>query len=92
MFAMGGMHVSNEILLAFAGLFLAPLAGGLISGIDRKLTARAQGRVGRTITQPSMTRPSCGPRTPPLPTLADFCSWVYLGGRGHLGGAVLPGL
>ena len=30
----------------------APLVGGLLSGIDRKLTARAQGRIGPPVIQP----------------------------------------
>jgi len=33
-------------------LVLAPVAGGLIAGIDRKITARMQGRVGPPILQP----------------------------------------
>jgi ech hydrogenase subunit B len=33
-------------------LILAPIAGGLIAGIDRKVTARMQGRVGPPILQP----------------------------------------
>ncbi|HJJ42278.1 MAG TPA: NADH-quinone oxidoreductase subunit H [Methanocorpusculum sp.] len=46
----------NELLLALIGavLFLitAPLVGGLIAGIDRKLTARFQSRIGPPIIQP----------------------------------------
>jgi ech hydrogenase subunit B len=33
-------------------LLLAPVAGGLIAGIDRKVTARMQGRVGPPLLQP----------------------------------------
>ncbi len=33
-------------------LVLAPIAGGLIAGIDRKITARMQGRVGPPVLQP----------------------------------------
>jgi len=33
-------------------LVLAPVAGGLIAGIDRKITARMQGRVGPPVLQP----------------------------------------
>lgn len=33
-------------------LVLAPFVGGLISGIDRKLTARMQGRIGPPLLQP----------------------------------------
>ncbi len=44
---------------------LAPLVGGLIDGVDRKLSARMQGRVGRACCSPSTTLPSCYAR--PLP-------------------------
>ena len=33
-------------------VILAPLVGGLLSGIDRKLTARMQGRIGPPLLQP----------------------------------------
>jgi formate hydrogenlyase subunit 4 len=33
-------------------ILLAPLAGGLIMGVDRKITARLQGRVGLPLLQP----------------------------------------
>jgi formate hydrogenlyase subunit 4 len=39
-------------LFAIAFVVLAPLVGGLIAGIDRKLTARMQGRVGPPLLQP----------------------------------------
>ncbi|MDK2973985.1 MAG: ech hydrogenase subunit [Methanofollis sp.] len=42
----------TSIIAAIAYLVLAPLVGGLISGIDRKITARMQGRVGPPILQP----------------------------------------
>lgn len=42
----------NGFIGAILFLILAPLAGGLIAGIDRILTARMQGRVGPPILQP----------------------------------------
>lgn len=39
-------------LVIVATLVLGPVAGGLLIGIDRKLSARMQGRVGPPITQP----------------------------------------
>lgn len=39
------------ILIVIAYLLLAPLLGGLISGIDRRITARMQGRFGPPIWQ-----------------------------------------
>ena len=43
-----GLSLVNAILF----VLLAPLLGGLIAGIDRKVTARMQGRVGPPILQP----------------------------------------
>jgi len=40
------------VLNAVIYLLLAPVAGGLIAGIDRKITARMQGRVGPPLLQP----------------------------------------
>jgi ech hydrogenase subunit B len=42
----------NTLTLAVAGLVLAPLAGGLAAGIDRKLSARMQSRMGPPLLQP----------------------------------------
>jgi formate hydrogenlyase subunit 4 len=40
------------VLNAVIYLLLAPVVGGLIAGIDRKITARMQGRVGPPLLQP----------------------------------------
>ena len=40
------------VLYALVYVLVAPLLGGLIAGIDRKVTARMQGRVGPPILQP----------------------------------------
>lgn len=45
------MNTASIIGIA-AYLLLAPLAGGLLTGIDRKITARMQGRFGPPILQP----------------------------------------
>ena len=42
----------NWLIGAVLFLILAPVAGGLIAGIDRKITARMQGRVGPPLLQP----------------------------------------
>ncbi len=69
----------EAILLALAGLILAPLAGGLISGIDRKLTARFQGRVGPPIVQAFYDAAKLwGKETTVANPWITFCSWVYL--------------
>lgn len=41
-----------KIISIILYLVLAPFVGGLLNGIDRKLTARMQGRVGPSILQP----------------------------------------
>jgi len=41
-----------QILSAILFVLLAPFVGGLIAGIDRKVTARMQGRVGPPVLQP----------------------------------------
>jgi ech hydrogenase subunit B len=48
------MNAEPVISLVNAVLFvlIAPLVGGLIAGIDRKVTARMQGRVGPPVLQP----------------------------------------
>ncbi len=40
-----------NIIFAILFIVLAPFAGGLLAGIDRKITARLQGRVGPSIFQ-----------------------------------------
>ncbi len=44
--------IALEILVTVFALVVAPLAGGLLFGIDRKLTARLQNRIGPPIVQP----------------------------------------
>jgi len=42
----------NNILIAVIAIVAAPLLGGLLTGIDRKITARMQNRFGPPILQP----------------------------------------
>lgn len=44
--------MAKMIICVVAYLILAPLVGGLLSGIDRKISARMQGRVGPSVLQP----------------------------------------
>ncbi|PAV14554.1 Ech hydrogenase subunit EchB [Methanosarcina spelaei] len=46
------MMNTNDILLAVLVLIGAPIIGCIASGIDRKITARLQGRVGPPLLQP----------------------------------------
>jgi formate hydrogenlyase subunit 4 len=43
---------STPIICVVAYLILAPFVGGLLAGLDRKLSARLQGRVGPPVLQP----------------------------------------
>ncbi|MDR0850990.1 MAG: NADH-quinone oxidoreductase subunit H [Clostridiales Family XIII bacterium] len=42
----------TQVLIAVAYLIFGPLLGGLLAGIDRKITAKMQGRFGPPILQP----------------------------------------
>ena len=44
--------MSQTLLAIIIALLVTPLIGGLLKGIDRKLTARMQGRIGPPILQP----------------------------------------
>jgi Formate hydrogenlyase subunit 4 len=46
------MNITTSIIGIVAYLILAPLVGGLLAGIDRKISARMQGRFGPPIVQP----------------------------------------
>jgi len=46
------MMIIKMIIGIAAYLLLAPAAGGLLSGLDRKLSARMQGRKGSSVKQP----------------------------------------
>ena len=41
-----------DVIAVLAALFLSPIIGGLVAGIDRKVTARLQGRYGPPLLQP----------------------------------------
>jgi ech hydrogenase subunit B len=72
--------VTNTIILALCGLIVAPLFGGLLGGIDRKLTARVQGRVGPPIVQSFYDVAKLwGKETTVANPWLTFCSWVYVG-------------
>lgn len=48
---MSGVGI-NQIISIIIYLLLAPLAGGLLAGLDRKISARLQGRIGPPVLQP----------------------------------------
>jgi ech hydrogenase subunit B len=46
------MEIATQIALGIVTIILAPVLAGLLSGVDRILTARLQGRVGPPLFQP----------------------------------------
>jgi hypothetical protein len=46
------MNLTTSFIGIAAYLILAPIAGGLLAGVDRKISARMQGRYGPPILQP----------------------------------------
>ena len=53
-----------NVIGALLYLLLAPLLGGLLSGLDRKISARMQRRVGRLCCSLFMTSESSGTSSP----------------------------
>lgn len=49
---MASMTIIRIIISVVAYIILAPFVGGFLAGLDRKLTARMQGRVGPPVLQP----------------------------------------
>jgi formate hydrogenlyase subunit 4 len=49
---MRGDREMNELIIVIAAIVFAPIIGGLLFGIDRRITARLQGRFGPPILQP----------------------------------------
>ena len=44
--------LNNPVVRSILALILAPVLGGIIMGLDRKITARIQGRMGPPLMQP----------------------------------------
>lgn len=49
------------VVSVLAYLLLAPLVGGLLDGLDRRVSARMQGRKGPPLLQPFYDIKSCSP-------------------------------
>ena len=73
--------MTDTAILILIGFLGAPVAGALISGLDRKLTARMQSRKGPPLLQPfyDIIKLLGKERTTANPWLA-FCAFMYLGG------------
>jgi len=71
--------IIQYIILVLAGLILAPLAGGFIAGLDRRVTARVQSRFGPPIAQPFYdVAKLLGKQAMIVNTWQIFCAYMYL--------------
>lgn len=75
------MSTVQIFMALIAGIVLAPLAVGVITGVDRRITARLQSRLGPPILQPFY---DLGKLLGKEPMLAShwlaFCAFIYLAG------------
>jgi ech hydrogenase subunit B len=75
------MNAINVFLALIAGLLLAPLAVGLITGVDRRVTARLQSRLGPPLLQPFYDLGKLFSKQILLPNYwLGFCALIYLAG------------
>ncbi|WP_291328210.1 respiratory chain complex I subunit 1 family protein [Desulfovibrio sp. UCD-KL4C] len=69
----------ETLLLIIFGIIIAPILGGLISGADRKITARFQSRFGPPILQPFYDVAKLFGKVKVINNFWQvFCAWVYL--------------
>jgi ech hydrogenase subunit B len=73
--------ILKTCIIAIAALVLAPLAGGFIAGVDRRLTASLQSRYGPPIIQPFYDVFKLFGKTPMVVnTWQALCAYVYVVG------------
>ncbi|SKA74251.1 ech hydrogenase subunit B [Paucidesulfovibrio gracilis DSM 16080] len=69
----------KELILIILGLVVAPLVGGLLAGIDRRITARLQSRQGPPIMQAFYdVLKLFGKEALALNKWQIICAWVYV--------------
>jgi ech hydrogenase subunit B len=75
------VNLIATLIIAIAVIVLAPIAGGLISGIDRRITARLQSRFGPPILQPFYDVFKLFGKEPMVVnTWQALCAYVYVVG------------
>lgn len=75
------MNLFATIVVAVVVLVLAPIAGGLIAGLDRRITARLQSRYGPPLLQPFYDVFKLFGKAPMVVnTWQALCAYVYLTG------------
>ncbi len=73
------MFTIQNIIIAILAIIIAPLLGGIIAGIDRKLTAKLQGRYGPPILQPFYDLLKLfAKQKMDVNGVQVFCAWMYL--------------
>lgn len=71
--------LAQYIVLVFVGLLVAPVAGGLIAGLDRRVTARVQSRFGPPLLQPFYdVAKLLGKESMIVNSWQVFCAYMYL--------------
>ncbi|WP_031483082.1 respiratory chain complex I subunit 1 family protein [Maridesulfovibrio frigidus] len=69
----------ETLILIILGIVVAPVLGGLISGVDRRITARLQSRFGPPILQPFYDVAKLFGKVKVINNFWQvFCAWVYL--------------
>ena len=69
----------TAIILGIIGIILAPVLGGLIAGLDRRVTARMQSRFGPPILQPFYDVFKLFGKEPSFVNVWQvFCAYVYV--------------
>ena len=69
----------TKLLLGIVGLILAPFVGGLVAGVDRRITARMQSRFGPPIAQPFYDVLKLMGKSPmTVNAWLVLCSYLYL--------------
>ncbi len=69
----------TELLIGLAALVLAPFVGGFLRGVDRRVTARMQGRIGPPVRQPFYDFLKLWAKALSLPNKASLVwAWAYL--------------
>jgi ech hydrogenase subunit B len=73
------MFTLKNIIIATFAILIAPVIGGIINGLDRKLTAKLQGRYGPPLLQPFYDLFKLFGKEKKIVNRAQvFCVWIYL--------------
>lgn len=69
----------TTLILMILGIVIAPVLGGLVAGLDRRVTARLQSRFGPPIMQPFYDVAKLFGKEKVISNFWQvFCAWIYL--------------